>query len=119
MHGTHVTSLQEASETTRHQMQKNTPRMLINCSTYPEIPNANLATQTARGEDVIMRGVEGQAPWCSWMASEDVRTLASGDVGDTHSVVTMSRGNLGSETTTKIYKINKNVYKAQAQKSYP
>ena len=61
-----------------------------------------------------MGGVEGQAPWCSWMASEDVRTLASGDVGDTHSVVTMSRGNLGSETNNnKNYKINKNVYKAQ------
>ena len=66
--------------------------------TYPEVPNAHLAPQTAWGEDVIVGGVEGQTPGCAWVASQNVCAFTRGYLRHTHSVVTMGRGNLGSET---------------------
>ena len=61
----------------------------INQSTYSEIPDADLASQAARGHNVIRRGVKSDSPGRSRMTVQHVATFARLNIAHTHAVVAM------------------------------
>ena len=65
-------------------------------STHTEVPDANLSSQAAWGQDVIGWWVEGYAPGSARMSLKYMVALASLQVCHADTVVTMGWGHLGA-----------------------
>ena len=62
-----------------------------------KVPDSDFASQAARGQDLIGRGVEGDAPGGARMPPQDVQAFPRGYIRHPHSVVSMGWGHPGSE----------------------